>query len=45
MNERIVYVQAPRAKGFPHFLHFLMTVLTLGAWLPIWVLHRCLSSR
>ena len=34
-----------RGGGFPHLLHFVLTLLTLGLWLPIWILHRLFSSR
>ena len=32
-------------KPFPHGGHLVMTVLTLGVWLPIWILHRLISQR
>jgi len=28
-----------RRRGFPHLIHFIMTVLTGGFWLIIWILH------
>ena len=24
--------------GFPHLLHFVLTVLTCGLWLPVWAM-------
>ncbi len=26
-------------KGFPHLLHLILTILTCGIWLPIWIIH------
>lgn len=26
-------------RSFPHLLHLLLTVFTLGLWFPLWVLH------
>ena len=31
--------------GFPHLLHLVLTVLTCGLWLPVWIIHRLFSSR
>lgn len=30
--------------NFPHLLHFVITVLTCGLWLPVWVLHYCIKG-
>jgi len=32
-------------RGFPHFLHLILTIFTCGAWFPIWILHYVFSSR
>lgn len=31
-------------RRFPHEIHLVMTVLTCGLWLPIWILHYLMSS-
>jgi hypothetical protein len=39
-------VQTNDSRGaFPHGLHLLLSILTLGAWIPIWIVHRLVSSR
>ena len=30
---------AVQKRNFPHLIHFLVTLFTLGLWLPIWILH------
>jgi hypothetical protein len=32
-------------QEFPHLLHLVLTFLTCGAWLPIYILHAILASR
>jgi predicted RNA-binding Zn-ribbon protein involved in translation (DUF1610 family) len=32
-------------RGFPHFLHLILTIFTCGLWFPIWVLHYIFRSR
>lgn len=32
-------------RGFPHFLHLILTIFTCGFWFPIWVLHYIFRSR
>jgi hypothetical protein len=39
-----VVVQAG-GRGFPHFLHLILTIFTCGLWFPIWVLHYIFRSR
>lgn len=39
----IVYYKP--SKPFPHKSHFFLTVISFGAWLPIWILHRLFSTR
>ena len=29
--------------GFPHMIHFVLTLLTCGLWLPVWVMLWLLS--
>lgn len=31
--------------GFPHFIHFLLTLFTGGLWLPIWILLYIFRSK
>lgn len=31
--------EVDRRAGVPHLLHFGMTVITFGLWLPVWVFH------
>lgn len=33
------------ARGFPHFLHLILTIFTCGLWFPVWVLHYIVRSR
>lgn len=30
--------------GCPHMLHFVLTVLTCGMWLPIWIIHAIVDA-
>ena len=32
-------------RPFPHFLHGVFTVLTLGLWFPVWLLHYLFRNR
>ena len=32
-------------RGFPHLLHFFVSVVTAGIWLPIWILLYLFRSR
>lgn len=34
-----------RKASFPHLMHFILTIFTFGAWLPVWILHRLFSGR
>jgi hypothetical protein len=47
VTNNVIYVgdREPKRKAFPHFLHFALTVLSGGLWLPVWVLHRLFSDR
>jgi hypothetical protein len=36
---RVVYV-----GGFPHFIHLILTIFTLGLWFPIWIIHYIVWS-
>jgi hypothetical protein len=39
-NTTVVYQQpAKPAYQFPHGLHLILTILTMGVWLPIWIIH------
>jgi hypothetical protein len=29
--------QGPAKKKVNHFLHFVLTILTFGLWLPVWI--------
>lgn len=40
-----VITTEPQKRGFPHFGHFVMTVLTVGFWFFIWVLHYIFRDR
>lgn len=40
-----VIVEGRDERRFPHLFHFVLTILTCGLWLPIWILHRFLSHR
>ena len=31
-------------RTFPHVLHLVLTVITCGVWLPVWILHYLFSS-
>jgi hypothetical protein len=44
VNQHSVVFAAPK-HGFPHGLHLLATLLTLGWWLPVWILHYLFRSR
>lgn len=35
----------PPKKPFPHLLHLILTVLSFGFWLPVWIIHRLFSDR
>lgn len=40
-----VVIQESKSKyKVPHLLHFLLTLLTFGVWLPIWIFHIILNS-
>ena len=32
-------------RSFPHLLHFVVTCVTFGLWLPIWILHYLTRDR
>ena len=32
-------------RNFPHFLHCLVTIFTMGMWLPIWILHYLFRDK
>ncbi len=36
---------APEKRRFPHLLHFILTVLTMGGWLVIWILHYLFRNK
>ena len=38
-------VAVTESKSFPHILHLIMTVLTGGLWLIIWLIHYLLKGR
>ena len=40
----IVHAGGDKAK-FSHFLHFALTVVTCGAWAPIWLIHAMMRAR
>lgn len=42
---RVVAPRRPRERPFPHAAHIILTILTCGAWLPIYILHLILASR
>lgn len=44
MREVHVHNHDRHDRGFPHMIHFLLTVLTCGAWLPVWVCLWLLSA-
>lgn len=31
-------------RDFPHILHLVLTIITCGAWLPIWIIHYLISQ-
>ncbi len=48
-NVQVVVNKSRRSKkvrrsSVPHFLHFILTVITFGLWLPVWVLHVVLDE-
>jgi hypothetical protein len=43
IQQRIV-VKTGRGYHVPHLLHLLLTLLTFGLWLPIWIIHALLNS-
>ena len=44
VNTTVVVNNNLGRKSFPHLIHFILTCLTLGAWLPIWIIHFLLSA-
>ena len=38
MADRTVYVEVARKRRPNHILHLLLSLITLGAWLPVWLL-------
>jgi predicted RNA-binding Zn-ribbon protein involved in translation (DUF1610 family) len=38
-------VQLQQKRNFPHGWHFLGTLLTMGAWAVIWILHYIFRDR
>lgn len=32
-------------NAFPHMLHLILTILTVGLWAPIWIIHYLISGR
>ena len=40
-----VIVNSPvRRSGCPHLLHFVLTAVTCGAWLPVWIILALANS-
>jgi uncharacterized membrane protein YvbJ len=37
-------VTAPK-KNFPHLIHFILTVLTMGWWAIIWIIHYIFRNK
>lgn len=37
-------VSMPKHR-FPHLMHFLVTLVTVGFWLPVWILHYLFRDR
>jgi len=37
MSQNNIFVNGPK-RDFPHLLHLVLTILTCGLWLPIWIL-------
>jgi hypothetical protein len=31
-------------RDFPHVLHAVLTVITCGAWLPVWIIHYMITG-
>ena len=44
-QNNIIVQNAVPLRPFPHFLHTVATVLTLGLWLPVWLLHYLFRNR
>ena len=38
-------MSASPAGRFPHITHSVVAVFTLGVWIPVWILHRLVSSK
>jgi len=38
-------IQLQQKRNFPHGWHFLFTILTMGAWAIIWILHYIFRDR
>ena len=38
-------VRRPGLSPMAHVLHFLMTILTFGMWLPVWVIHAAIAGN
>lgn len=32
-------------KKFPHLIHFILSLLTVGAWVVIWIIHYLVRDR
>ena len=45
MNAAASTVVVADKKNFPHFGHLVLSLVTLGFWFPIWVLHYLFRSR
>lgn len=39
MNSSAAAAVAVPSRGFPHLIHFVLTLFTAGIWLPIWIIH------
>ena len=35
----VIHGDRSPTKSFPHFLHLVVTIITMGLWFPIWILH------
>lgn len=44
--QQVVSLSQPESRRrCPHLLHFVLTILTAGLWLPVWIIDALISGR
>lgn len=45
MNSSSASAAVADTKNFPHLIHFILTLLTGGLWLIVWIIHYLSKGR